>query len=189
MIKYNAINTYLVNTDGYMNSPPRNYALYMNKDGFLTIIPWDYNTIFGATILDNSEDVVNFNIYNPVIDCNIEDRPLLNVILDNDNYRNKYNEYLKDIIKIVEGGTTSNNKKYPKNNINNLIDKNSKEVIKKNNKCKQKFYDEDEIKTAKTNLKKIIKARSKAVLNQIEGKEDRVSTDVDLNTLGSLLLK
>ena len=189
LIKYNAINTYLVNTDGYMNSPPRNYALYMNKDGFLTIIPWDYNTIFGATILDNSEDVVNFNIYNPVIDCNIEDRPLLNVILDNDNYRNKYNEYLKDIIKIVEGGTTSNNKKYPKNNINNLIDKNSKEVIKKNNKCKQKFYDEDEIKTAKTNLKKIIKARSKAVLNQIEGKEDRVSTDVDLNTLGSLLLK
>ena len=189
LIKYHAVNTYLVNSDGYTNNPPRNYALYMNKDGFLTIMPWDYNSIFGASILNNSDEVVNFDIYNPVIDCNIEDRPLLNVILSNDNYRNKYNEYLKDVIKIVEGGTTSYNKKYPKNNINKLIDKYSEEQIKNNNKCSQKFYDEDEIKTAKNNLKKIIKLRTKSVLNQIEGKDEQISTDIELRTLGSLLIE
>ena len=32
LIKYNAINSYLVNTDGYVNNPARNSALYMNED-------------------------------------------------------------------------------------------------------------------------------------------------------------
>ena len=160
----------------------------MNKEGYITIIPWDYNMILGASILNDINEVINYNIYNPTIDCSLEARPLLNVILGNDNNRNRYNEYLKDIIKIVNGGTTSYNKKYPKNNINNLIDKNSEEIIRRNNKSRQIFYDEEEIKLAKNNLKEVLKLRSKAVLNQIEGKEEDITSNIDLMSLGSFNL-
>ena len=190
LIKYNAINTYLVNTDGYYNNPPRNYALYMNKDGYITIIPWDYNMILGASILSDINEVINYDIYNPLIDCNIEDRPLLNVILSNNNYRNRYNEYLKDISIILNrGGKTSFNKLYKKNNISKIIDQHSEELIKSNNKCSQKFYDSEEIKTAKKNLKEVLKLRSKSVLNQIEGNNEIINSNIDINTLGDLLLK
>ena len=73
---------------------------------------------FGSTILDDINSVINYDIYNPTINCDIKDRPLINVILGNDNYRNKYNEYLKDITKIMtEGGTTFNNNKYKRCNL------------------------------------------------------------------------
>lgn len=189
LIKYHAINTYLVNTDGYTNNPPRNYALYMNKNGFITIIPWDYNMILGATILDNVNDVINYDIYNPTIDCNIEDRPLINTILGNDNYRNRYNEYLKDITKIINGGITSYNKEYKNNNVYNMIDSHINELINNNNKAIQRFYEEDEIKTAEENLKEVLTLREKAVLNQIDGNYEIIPSSIDIKSLGSFSIK
>jgi len=189
LIKYHAINSYLVNTDGYINNPSRNYALYMNKDGFITIIPWDYNMILGASVLYNINDVINYDIYNPTINCNIKDKPLLNVILGNNNYKNRYNKYLKDIsIILTTGGKTSFNKKYKKDNINNIINKYSKELIKNNNKCINTFYNSNDIKIAQKNIKEVFKLRKKSVLNQIDGNKELISSNIDLNSLGSLNL-
>ena len=190
LIRFLAVDNYLVNTDGYVNNPARNYALYMNKDGFLTIVPWDYNMTFGSTILDDINSVINYDIYNPTINCDIKDRPLINVILGNDNYRNKYNEYLKDITKIMtEGGTTFNNNKYKKNNVLSIIDKYSTDLINNNTNCIQQFYNSSEIELGQKNLKEVYKLRSKSVLNQINGVDNKIKSDIDINSLGNLRMK
>ncbi|MGE7660075.1 CotH kinase family protein [Peribacillus sp. NPDC097197] len=44
-----------------------------------------------------NEDNINFSITEPVSGTTLEDRPLLNALLTNDEYREKYNEYLNDI--------------------------------------------------------------------------------------------
>ncbi|WP_419878115.1 CotH kinase family protein [Brevibacillus centrosporus] len=44
-----------------------------------------------------SEDNINFSITTPVSGTTLEDRPLLNALLSNDEYRAKYNEYLQEI--------------------------------------------------------------------------------------------
>jgi len=186
LIKYIAINTYLVNTDGYSNEPPRNYALYMNEEGFITIIPWDYNMILGTTNIHNINDVINFDIYHPTVGCNLKDRPLWNVILGNEHYKKKYEEYLKDITKIAtEGGITSSKKKYPKHNLEKIINQYSRELIK-NNKSNQKFYTNEEIEQAQKNLKEVLKLRSKSVINQLNKNNDKIYSNIEINSLGEL---
>ncbi len=187
LIRYMAVNNFLVNTDGYVNTPARNYSLYMNKEGFLTIIPWDYNMILGSSILNNSSDVINYNVYNPTIDCNLEDRPLLRIIMENDNYKERYNKYLNDInIIAYKGGTTSFDKKYKKKNINYIIKKYSKELIKNNNRSRASIYNEEEIKLAQKNLKIAFKLRTEAVGKQINGIEEEIYSDFDLYSLGNI---
>ena len=50
LIRYFAVNIYLVNVDSYLSYNPQNYGLYMNNEGFIHIIPWDYNLILGANL-------------------------------------------------------------------------------------------------------------------------------------------
>ena len=113
LIRYFAVNTYLVNLDSYQSEKMQNYALYINETGRATIIPWDYNYSFGVYGLGSASDVINFDIYNPVINTTLKDRPLLNVILQNDEYKTLYEKYLNDITIIAsEGGTTSDGDSY-----------------------------------------------------------------------------
>ena len=125
LIRYFAVNTYLVNLDSYQSEKMQNYALYINETGRATIIPWDYNYSFGVYGLGSASDVINFDIYNPVINTTLKDRPLLNVILQNDEY-NK----------------------------------------------------------ATTSLKELIEQRSQAVLNQLNGNNEKVTTDINLRDMG-----
>ncbi|MGE7604285.1 CotH kinase family protein [Peribacillus sp. NPDC097675] len=43
------------------------------------------------------ESTINFSITEPVMGTTLEDRPLLNALLSNENYREKFYEYLNDI--------------------------------------------------------------------------------------------
>ena len=185
-----AVNTYLVNTDGYIANPSRNYALYMNEKGRITIIPWDYNMILGAYGLNDINDVINFDIYNPIVDNKIKDKPLLNVILGNKNYLKKYNEYLKDITKIAtEGGTTSFGKNYNKNNLEKIINNYSELLIQEEKNNPQSFYNMAQVKEATNNIKEVLHLRSESVLNQINKKGEKIYSSIDLRTMGGLNLK
>ena len=187
LIKYFAINTYLVNTDGYLNDISRNYAMYMTKEGRITIIPWDYNMIFGAYGIKDINEVINFDIYNPTLDCKVKDKPLLNVILGNKKYKKRYEKYLKDLtIMTTEGGTTSFNKKYDENNLATIINRYSNIIIKNDQKNSQRFYDSSEIRTAEENIKEVLKLRSKSVLSQIDKSGEIYSSSIDLRTMGGL---
>lgn len=96
-LRYLAAHTVLVNLDSYSSGMAQNYYLY-EKDGRLTILPWDYNYAFGGFQMGNSTDVINFPIDSPVSGVSMEDRPLINKLLELDDYREKYHEYLQDIV-------------------------------------------------------------------------------------------
>ena len=186
LIRYLAINVYLVNTDSYLSETKTNYGLYMNENGKLTIIPWDYNMIFGTDFYKDLNDVINFNIYNPVVRCKMIERPLINVILKNENLKKKYLKYLKDVTIIASsGGKTSDGKTYEKDNLNNIINKYGDDLINKSGKSSYSFYTEEEIKTAQTNIKEIINLRSEAVNNQIDKNNRVVKASFDISSLGS----
>lgn len=96
-LRYLAAHTVVVNLDSYSSNMAQNYYLY-EKDGKLTILPWDYNYSFGGFQSGSSADVINFPIDTPVSGVSMEDRPLINKLLEVDEYKEKYHEYLQEIV-------------------------------------------------------------------------------------------
>ncbi len=185
LIRYFAVNTYLVNLDSYQSEKMQNYALYINETGEATIIPWDYNYSFGVYGIGSASDVINFDIYNPVINTTLKDRPLLNVILQNDEYKVLYEKYLNDITIIAsEGGTTSDGDTYEENNFATILNKYNKLLNNIYGNDPTAFYTLDEYNKATTSLKKLIEQRSEAVLNQLNGNNEKVTTDINLRDMG-----
>lgn len=185
LIRYFAVNTYLVNLDSYQSEKMQNYALYINETGRATIIPWDYNYSFGVYGLGSASDVINFDIYNPVINTTLKDRPLLNVILQNDEYKTLYEKYLNNITIIAsEGGTTSDGDTYEENNFATILNKYNKLLNNIYGNDPTAFYTLDEYNKATTSLKELIEQRSEAVLNQLNGNNEKVTTDINLRDMG-----
>lgn len=96
-LRYLAAHTVVVNLDSYSSNMAQNYYLY-ERDGKLTILPWDYNFSFGGFQSGNSIDVINFPIDTPVSGVSMEDRPLINKLLEIDEYRERYHNYLQEIV-------------------------------------------------------------------------------------------
>lgn len=188
VIRYFAVNTYLVNLDSYQSEKMQNYALYINDEGYLHILPWDYNYSFGAYGVSNASAMVNFNIYNPLVNCTLDERPLLNVILQNDEYKALYESYLNDCCTIAsEGGTTSDGTTYSENNFENIINSYKTQLTENYSNDPTAFYTVDQYTTASTLLSELIAQRSEAVLNQLSGDTEEVSTDINLNFLGNVV--
>jgi len=104
-LRYFAAHTVTVNGDSYTSNMQQNYYLYERK-GKLTILPWDYGLAFGGFMSSGgASGVVNFPIDTPVSGVNLEDRPLIGKLLEVDEYRERYHEYLRDIAKnYLQGG-------------------------------------------------------------------------------------
>ena len=96
-LRYFAAHTVVVNLDSYTSNMQQNFFLY-ERDGKITILPWDYNLAFGGFMSGSASDTVNFPIDTPVSGVNMEDRPLLNMLLSVDEYRARYHEYLWQIV-------------------------------------------------------------------------------------------
>lgn len=96
-LRYFAAHTVVVNLDSYVSNMAQNYYLY-EKDGKVTILPWDYNLAFGGYQGGSASSFVNFPIDTPVSGVNMEDRPLLNVLLEIPEYKEKYHQYLREIV-------------------------------------------------------------------------------------------
>ena len=185
LIRYFAVNTYLVNLDSYQSEKMQNYALYINESGKASILPWDYNYSFGVYGLGSASDVVNFDIYNPIINTTLKDRPLLNVILQNDEYKALYEKYLNDITIITSlGGTTSDGITYEKDNFKNILDKYNTILENIYGSDPTAFYTLDEYNKATESLEKLIELRTESVINQLSGSDEKISTDINLRTMG-----
>lgn len=96
-LRYFAVNTALANMDSYQGSMKHNYYLY-EIDGVFQILPWDYNLAFGG--FGGSE----ISIDNPT-NGTLEDRPLLNILLANEEYKVIYYNYLTEVANIFTDGT------------------------------------------------------------------------------------
>ena len=96
-LKYLAAHTFVVNLDSYSSSMAQNYYLYEYKSK-ITVLPWDYNMAWGGFQSKDSSSVVNFPIDTPVSGIEMSDRPLINQLLSNPDYLEKYHEYLAKIL-------------------------------------------------------------------------------------------
>lgn len=97
ILKYLAAHTFVVNLDSYSSSMAQNYYIY-EKDGKITILPWDYNLAWGGFQSSDAASVINFPIDTPVSGVEMADRPLLEKLFANSEYLEKYHQYLQQLI-------------------------------------------------------------------------------------------
>ena len=96
IMRYLAVNTFLVNLDSYAGSLKHNYYLY-EEDGVCTILPWDLNLAFAGHEINSAEKAVNFPIDTPVT-TNLSDRPLIAKLLEVPEYQELYHQYLDQLV-------------------------------------------------------------------------------------------
>lgn len=97
MLRYMAVNVFLVNLDSYFGNMLHNYLLY-EEDGQICMLPWDYNLAFAGFQSNSAEDAVNLAIDTVVSGASLEDRPLLYQIMQVPEYVETYHIYLKQLI-------------------------------------------------------------------------------------------
>ena len=97
VLRYLAANAVLVNLDSYFGSMQHTYYLY-EKDGILSMVPWDYNLAFGGFQAGSAESAVNFAIDTPVSGTTLEARPIIGKLLANQEYLERYHQYLQQIV-------------------------------------------------------------------------------------------
>ncbi|MGV8981518.1 CotH kinase family protein [Clostridium sp.] len=95
VLRYFAVNTFLVNLDSYSGGMYHNYYLY-EKDGVFKIIPWDLNMSFAGMNMSDGTKAINFPIDMPVTG-KLEDAPLIGKLLEVPKYKEIYHSYLKQI--------------------------------------------------------------------------------------------
>jgi hypothetical protein len=97
ILRYLAAHTIVVNLDSYSSSMAQNYYIY-EKDGKITILPWDYNLAWGGFQSSDAASVINFPIDTPVSGVEMADRPLLEKLFANSEYLDKYHQYMQELI-------------------------------------------------------------------------------------------
>ncbi len=105
VIRYLVVHNFMVNGDSYTGSMIHNYYLY-EKDGLLSMLPWDYNLSFGAFSMGGSgsaSSAVNSPIDSPVSSGSISDRPIIAWIFESEEYTSLYHEIYAEFIEMVYG--------------------------------------------------------------------------------------
>ena len=102
LLRYFAVNTFVLNDDCYTSYAGHNYGLY-EENGKLSLIPWDYDHALGCTGAANGTgnwtDFINTPIDEPLIDTTLEERPLLHSLLASEENKAKYHDYLDKFLK------------------------------------------------------------------------------------------
>ena len=99
VIRYFVAHNFVLNFDSYTGSMIHNYYLY-EKDGKLSMIPWDYNLAFGGFQFSNGNaaSLVNYPIDTPVSGQPVDARPMLAWIFNNPEYTEQYHELFSEFI-------------------------------------------------------------------------------------------
>jgi len=107
VIRYFVVHGFVCNWDSYTGSMHHNYYLY-EKDGRLSMIPWDYNEAYGSgggggTSMSGA---VNRPMDTPVSSGTVEERPMLAWIFADEahteQYHGLYEEFLREFIESGE---------------------------------------------------------------------------------------
>lgn len=99
-LKYIAANTVLGNYDSYNGNNSHNYYLY-EQNGKFAVIPWDYNMSMGGFSMGGG-NATTVAIDKPVMGGNIENLPLIDNLLEVPEYKEKYHEYVNELLNYLE---------------------------------------------------------------------------------------
>lgn len=193
LCKYMAVQTFVVNLDSLSGNMTHNYYLY-EKDGQLTLIPWDYNLTWGGFMSGDASDTINFAIDTPVSSgVSMEDRQIFAVILNDEKARALYHSYLEKLCtEYVQGGQFE----LTYTMLRGLLD--SRVATEEHDPTA--FYTAEEYTEAVEMLKTVIERRAESILGQLDdtipstndGQRADSSalidaSDLDLSIMGSMM--
>lgn len=157
MLKYLAVQTFVVNLDGLAGTMAHNYYLY-EDDGRLNLLPWDYNLAFGGFQSSSASTIINFPIDTPFT-SGINDREFFAELLENDEYLAQYHEYLRELAEeYVGGGRLDATITRIRSQIDTLVATDP-----------TAFYTEDEYTAAVEMLEDVVRLRAESVRGQLDG--------------------
>ena len=158
VIKYFVVHNFVVNGDSYTGNMIHNYYLY-EKDGVMSMLPWDYNLAFGTFQSSDATSTVNSAIDSPVSGGNISDRPMIAWIFENEEYTNLYHEYFSQFI----------NEYFDSGKVEKIIDDTVGMISPYVEKDPTKFCDYDSFVLGASTLKKFCMLRAESVSGQLCG--------------------
>ena len=172
VIKYFVIHNFVVNGDSYTGNMIHNYYLY-EKDGVMSMLPWDYNLAFGTFQSSDATSAVNSAIDSPVSGGNISDRPMIAWIFENEEYTNLYHEYFSQFI----------NEYFDSGKVEKIIDDTVGMISPYVEKDPTKFCDYDSFVLGASTLKKFCMLRAESVSRQLNGTISSTNSQSSLSSL------
>lgn len=152
-LRYFVVHNYAVNGDSYTGSMVHNYYLY-EQNGRLSMLPWDYNLAFGTFHGNQATSSVNDPIDTP-LSTGTSDRPMIDWLLENEEYRNQYHTYFSQFLNTVD--------------IQAIIDQAYALISPFVEKDPTKFCTYEEFQSGVEALKTFCSLRSESILGQLDG--------------------
>ena len=159
VIRYFTVHNFVCNFDSYTGSMIHNYYLY-EKDGQLSMIPWDYNLAFGGFESGtDAEGLVNYPIDSPVSGGTVESRPMLAWIFADEEYKELYHQYFAEFIEQY----------FTSGEFEQMIDAVSEMIAPYVEKDPTKFCTYEEFQEGVSTLKSFCMLRAESIEGQLDG--------------------
>ncbi len=153
VIRYFVVHNFVCNGDSYTGSMIHNYYLY-EKDGQLSMLPWDYNLAYGTFMGADPTGQVNSPIDTPV-SGDMNERPMVGWIFSDDEYTEMYHEYFAEFLAEVD--------------ITEIIDNAYGLISEYVEKDPTKFCTYEEFEKGVDTLRTFCQLRSESVKGQLDG--------------------
>jgi len=159
VIRYFVVHNFVLNFDSYTGPMIHNYYLY-EKNGQLSMIPWDYNLAFGGFMSESDATaLINYPIDTPVSGKTLDSRPMLAWIFDEEEYTEQYHRYFSEFIsEYFDSGYFSD-----------MVDSISEMISPYVKKDTTGFCTYEEFKEGVSTLKEFCLLRAESISGQLNG--------------------
>ena len=154
VLRYFVVHNFVVNGDSYTGSMIHNYYLY-EKNGQLSMIPWDYNLAFGTFQGSSAQSAVNDPIDTPLSVTGSGDRPMADWIFSGEEYTALYHQYFEEFLNSVD--------------FLQMIDETRELIAPYVEQDPTKFYSYEEFETGAETLREFCTLRAESVRGQLCG--------------------
>ena len=159
VIRYFVVHNFVCNFDSYTGFMIHNYYLY-EKDGQLSMIPWDYNLAFGGFESGtDAQSLVNYPIDSPVSGGTVESRPMLAWIFADEKYTELYHQYFSEFL----------SQYFISGEFEKMIDTVSEMIAPYVEKDPTKFCSYEEFQEGVSTLKTFCSLRAESIQGQLDG--------------------
>lgn len=153
VMRYFVVHNFVCNGDSYTGSMVHNYYLY-EKDGRLSMIPWDYNLAFGTFQASSADSAVNAPIDAPISGGSDDDRPMWSWILSSRSHTDAYHALFSEFLSEVD--------------IDALIDRAYTLIAPYVSRDPTAFYTADEFELGVKTLRRFCQLRTESIEKQLE---------------------
>ena len=172
VLRYFVVHNFVVNGDSYTGSMVHNYYLY-EKDGLLSMIPWDYNLAFGTFQGNDASSAVNDSINTPLSVSGDGDRPMADWICSSGEYTALYHQYFAEFLDTVDPAA--------------LIEEARSLIAPYVERDPTRFCTYEEFEAGAAALEAFCALRAESASNQLDGSDALVdAAGLDLSAMGTM---